>query len=687
VQALVSKPFPRLSRIGIVHLTMCVFALALVGRAAQVQLWQGRAWAERAARQHVAAAEVPAPRGDILDATGLPLVQSRELVGLRIAPKEVKDRRALAKALAKAGVAPGWVRRATDPKRAWVALPGVFLPTDVAAIVGTRGVYPQPVVERVAIASDGMRRIVGQVGPGGAPVDGVELALDSVLRGAKGAASLVRDARGRSFESPTAPSVAAQQGNTVALTINFALQDIADRALGDAVSSMGADGGDIVVLDPHTGALLAMASRRGDPRATAATALTEPFEPGSTLKPFIAAALLGRGRARVDEVVNTHNGTFVYNGRTITDTHRAARMTLAEVIEQSSNIGIVQFAERLSAREEYETLRDLGFGMPTGVPYPSEAAGVLKPPGAWSKPTPASMAMGYEIMVTPLQLAVAYAAIANGGELLEPGLVKEVRSADGKTLYRHERRVVRRVMSPETAAQVREMLVATVERGTAADADMATFAVAGKTGTARRTALGQGYVAKRYTASFVGLFPAEDPQYVILVKLDNPTGAYYGGKTAAPVSKVVLEAAVAARDAALDRGALVRHGRSRAAARNLPLGDRARRRDTVRLAGLPSAVGAAHAAAPTAPTAPRARAVAADAPFVVDLGAPPAARPAAMPVRAIPDVRGLPLRAAVRTLHQAGFNVQLGIGPTGATAPAAGTLLRPGAVVRLLRQP
>jgi cell division protein FtsI (penicillin-binding protein 3) len=676
VPALASKSLRRLSRIGIVHLALCAFALALVGRAAQVQLWQGRAWAERAARQHITAAEVPAPRGDILDATGLPLVQSRELVRLRIAPKEVRDRRALAKALGRAGVDPGWVRRATDGRRAWVSLPGLFLPTDVTAIVATRGVHAQPVADRVAIASDGMRRIVGRVGPDGEAVDGIELALDSVLRGAKGAASLVRDARGRSFESPSTPGVAAQQGNTVALTINYALQDIADRALGEAASSMGAEGGDIVVMDPHTGAVLAMASRRADPRAAAATALTEPFEPGSTLKPFIAAALLGRRRARVDEVVNTHNGTFVYNGRTITDSHKAARMTLAEVIEQSSNIGIVQFAERLSAREEYETLRDLGFGTPTGVPYPSEAAGVLKPPGAWSKPTPASMAMGYEIMVTPLQLAAAYAAVANGGELLEPGLVKEVRSPDGKTLYRHERRVIRRVMSPEIARQVRELLVATVARGTAADADMATFAVAGKTGTARRTVLGQGYVARRYTASFVGLFPAEDPQYVILVKLDNPIGAYYGGKTAAPVSKVVLQAAVAARDAALDRGALVRHGRSRAAARNLPLGDRSRPRDTLRLAAAP-------ASALTPVVAP----VAAGARFVVDLPGPAVVRLAVLPLRPIPDVRGLPLRVAVRTLHRAGFNVQLGIGPTGATLPGAGALARPGTVVRLLRQP
>ena len=652
------------SRIRLFHLALALFALALVGRAGQVQLWQGAEWARRAARQHVKAAEIPPLRGDILDATGFPLVESRELVQLRVAPRELRDRRALARVLARAGVPAATVKRATDPKRAWVTIPGRFLPTDVAAATAMRGVYTEPAPERVVTRSPGMQRIVGRVGGDGAPVDGLELALDSVLRGVKGAASVVRDARGRSFESPTAPGVAALQGHTVVLTINYALQEIADRALAEAATRMGAEGGDIVVLDPRDGAVLAMASRRPGADAVSATALTEPFEPGSTLKPFIAAALLERGRARPDEVVETHDGRWEYNGRVITDSHKAERMTLAEVIQQSSNIGIVQFAERLSPQEEFETLRDIGVGTPTGVPYPSEAAGILKAPERWSRPTAASMAMGYEVTVTPLQLAAAYAAIANGGELLEPALVKEVRSRDGEVLFRHERRAVRRVMRPETARAVRDMLVGTVANGTAVDADLATFDVAGKTGTARRTAPGRGYVARHYTASFVGLFPALDPQYVVLVKLDNPVGAYYGGKTAAPISKVVLEAAIAARDAALDRGALARVGRPRPApADTLPP-------DTVRLA--------ADVAPPDS---------AASVPFVVNLAEPAKARPVVLPMRPVPDVRGQPVRAAARALHQAGFRVVLGTGTPGATVPAAGTLARAGTVVRLLRHP
>ena len=682
---------PRFGRLAIVHGALALFAAALVAKAAQVQLWQGAMWEQRALRQHYLAAPVLAPRGEILDATGATIVESREVVQLRVAPREVKDRRALGRALARARVSNEWVRRATDTKRAWVEIPGRFMHSDIAPLVAMRGVYAAPIAERLLVASPGTRRIVGRVGNDGKPVDGVELALDSVLRGESGTARVLRDARGRSFESPTAPGVAARAGNTVVLTINHALQDICERALGDAVDRMGADGGDVVVMDPHSGAVLAMAGLRSDPRATAATALSEPFEPGSTLKPFIAAKLLELGRARPDEVVNTHDGTWVRDGRTITDSHKAPKMTLSEVIMNSSNIGIVQFASRLSPREEFETLRDAGLGMPTGVPYPAEASGTLREPRRWSKTSPASLAMGYEVAVTPLQLVAAYAAIANGGELLEPALVKEIRAADGDVVFRHERRVVRRIMPPDVAHRVRQMLVETVARGSAVEADLSTFQVAGKTGTARRTGGGRGYEANHYTASFVGLFPADDPQYVILVKLDNPMGGiYYGGKAAAPVSKVVLEAAIAARDAALDRGALAARARTRPAAETTVAAGKRGSLALRQAASVESAVTTTAAGAPVvARELPEASDSAVDAPrpTVAVLPARGARRPAP-PVtpRAVPDVRDLPLRSAVRALHEAGFRVSIaGTSSEGAsTWPAAGTMLRAGSTVRLV---
>ena len=577
-----------------------------------------------------------------------------------------------------------WIARATDTTRKWAAIPDQFRATDVAALTAMRGVYAEPVVDRVYPGSDAARRIVGRVNGAGEPVDGIELALDSLLRGRDGSAALVRDGSGRSFNSPTSPGVAPREGNTVVLTLNSDLQQIAERALDDAVSKMGAQGGDIVILDPETGDVLAMASRRQNPLSTSATALTEPFEPGSTMKPLIAASLLTQGLVRLTDTVPTFGGELTINARTIHDDQEAGPepkfLTLADVLQRSSNVGIVQFAERLSPSQEYQALRDFGFGTPTEVAYPAESPGILRPPKDWSTQSANSMAMGYEIAVTPLQLATAYAAIANGGELLQPSIVKEVRAPNGRVLYEHTRQVVRRVMTPAVAAEVRQMLLGVVADGTAVSADLADYLLGGKTGTPRRTVNGR-YAPHAYTPNFVGLFPGNAPQFVIVVKLDSPQGKYYSASTAAPLTKTILQAALAARDAALNRTQLIRDVVSRspdpAGAADTPV------RVTMGAAGADSvaaAVGAESTAARTAAAA----ALAATPPAVtitLTAGAP-APRPPAPP-RAVPDVAGLPLRDAVRALHDAGFRVELVPGTPTGTAPAAGAVAPAGALVRL----
>jgi membrane peptidoglycan carboxypeptidase len=277
--------------------------------------------------------------------------------------------------------------------------------------------------------------------------------------------------------------------------------------------------------------------------------------------------------------------------------------------------------------------------------------------------------MGYEVAVTPLQLVTAYSAIANGGRLLEPHIIKEVRTPAGELVYRAKPKVVRRVVSQSVARDIQRMLLGVVESGTATRADLATYLLGGKSGTARRTVEGRGYVRGNYTASFVGLFPADRPQYVVLVKIDSPRHAYYGGEIAAPVTKVVLRAALAARDAALNRAELASVERVRRPTDSVPPA-------TADSTGGASDIGTESAARGEELATARAP---------VTFGLPFVPRPRAVDQteRPVPDVSGLTLREAVQSLHRSGFRVRLIPQRGGATLPAAGTPLAAGSVVKL----
>ena len=635
-------------RLGIVQIGLLAALAALVLRAAQVQLVEGRRHAAEAAAQRTERIVLEARRGTLSDRHGTALALTQETYHVGIAPNELRDPRGDAALLARQLRVPApELGRALHRRYAWFS--GPYTARDVQPLRAVRGVHLEPVLRRFYPSAEFARAVIGRVGDDGLGASGLERLLDSLLAGTPGAAVVLKDRAGREYESPARLIAEPVPGHDVVLTLDAELQEIAQRALDDALDRMNAEGGDVVMLDPVTGEALAIASRRRDGSARP-SAFTETFEPGSLAKIFAAAALISLNRVRPNERVSGEGGRYRLPDRLVTDEHPLPSLTLADAIRVSSNIALIKFAARLRPDEQYTMLRAFGFGTPTGIEFPAESPGRLRPPSEWTRPSSASLAIGYELAVTPLQLAAAYGAIANDGVLLQPTLVREVRDPSGAVLYRHRPEPVRRAVTPQVAARLRDLLRGVVEAGgTGERAALANFQLAAKTGTARRV-VGGRYAPGQYTASFAALFPADDPQLVVVMKIDNPQkGSYFAAQTAAPVTRSMLEQALAARTIALDRARLSN----------------------------------------VAPTAERAPLEAPDGlvPYVVSLPyAPDSAQ--AQPARNVPDVTGRSLRDAARMLHRRGFRVVVkGWGVVHHTWPAPGESAAAGSTVTLFAEP
>lgn len=645
------------TRISAVQFAFALGVLAILVRSAQLQLYQGEQWAEQAQRQRTERTVLPARRGALYDRNGIPLAVSQEFYHVGVAPNELADRRAAIQLLARhLGVSRSALERELRARKRWIYFHGPFTATRVQPLRRLDGVHITGDFQRFYPSRSLARPIIGGLSPDGPEgAAGLELALDSILTGQPGEAVLLKDRAGRRYDSPARLVQEPVPGNDVILTLDAELQEIAERGLDDALGEMNAEGGDVVFLDPINGELLALASRQRGRAGTGsmrASTFTDPFEPGSTAKLFTAAALLLHRRVDSNDAVFAEGGRWrmpvTSSGRTrvITDVHKTTgNLTLAQTVQVSSNVGMAKFSSRLSPEEQFEMLRDFGFGTPTGAEFPSESRGRLARPDKWQPMyTRASMAMGYEFGVTPVQLAAAYGAIANDGLLLTPTLVREVRDPAGTLLYRHRPEPVRRVVPASIAAQLREFMKGAVgEGGTGGGAQLVNYSLLGKTGTAVRFEGGR-YVRGEYTASFTALFPADDPQLVVVVKIDNPTGKYYGGLTAAPVTRTMLQQALASRRVAIDRSRLTPRDSSSPQVR-------------------PSA------AAPE------------EMPRVV-LPWPYRAGRLSEPAIAIPNVTGRPVREAALALHRRGFRVSLrGLGRVSRTIPGDGETAKPGTAV------
>jgi len=518
-----------------------VVAAVMIARAVEVQVVERTLWTAEALAQHERSRVVPAARGRILDRNGVELAVSRWRATVGVSPREVEDRREVAAALVEhLGVRAETARRVSAGTEAWNVVPGRYSMTQAEWLEGLRGVYVEREPRRL-YPREGMARGLLGVVLEGAGRGGIEQSMDSVLAGKSGREIVVRDSRGREIPGQVAVVEPPVPGRDVVLTIDQDLQAIAEEMLAGAIDSAGARGGDLVITDPRTGEILALTSVVDGSNA-ALSAVNTTFEPGSTIKPFTTAALLSHRVASLSDSVDTEGGSWQVDGRRINDIAKAGWLTLHEVIKQSSNVGIAKFAARLSRGQQYTSLRDFGFGTLTGVPLPSEASGVLRRPEEWSPLSTHSLAYGYELSVTTLQMAMAFGALANDGWLMEPQLVREVRDHDGGTVRLGRSRAIRRADPARVAEALTPVLVDVVEEGTGSRARMATFRVAGKSGTTRATGEHGGYEPGAYHASFWACFPADDPQLLFFVRLERPQDGYFGGEAAAPVVRRILEA-------------------------------------------------------------------------------------------------------------------------------------------------
>lgn len=379
-------------------------------------------------------------------------------------------------------------------------------------------------------------------------LQGVELEFDKYLKGTKGVAQFLRDARQRDLMIEN-DYVAPKDGHDVVLTIDETIQFIAEKALEKAYTKYKALSASVIVLDTRTGEVLAFATRPtfnpdapdqspvGN-RTNRAVAFT--YEPGSVFKIVTATAALEEGITNEEEVFFCENGKYLVGGHILKDAHPKGKLTFRQVIEQSSNIGTVKVAQRLGPDKVYEYARRFRFGQKTNIGMTGEVGGILKPVSRWSKTSIGAIPIGQEVTVTAVQLAVAMAAVANDGVMMRPFFIKYVKDPNGVIVDERKPQEVARVMKPETSLRLRHILQGVVDVGTAQMAKIKDVPVGGKTGTAQKVENGT-YSHSKFVASFIGFAPVEKPRLAVVVSVDEPRPAYYGGVVAGPVFREVVE--------------------------------------------------------------------------------------------------------------------------------------------------
>lgn len=545
-------------RLALSGLFFFLLFMAVALRAVQLQIVQGEKLRRLGERQHLKEWIVQPKRGTIFDRAGEPLALSLEARSVYVRPSRLKEPKPLARTLALIlSLDAGELEQKLRTKKPFVWVKRQITPKEAEAIkaldvdgVGMseepRRYYPQG---RLA------GQVLGFVGRDSQGLEGLELRYDQYLRGETGSSVVERDALGRRVLVQGVQELEIPPGADMHLTLDMTIQHLAEKELEAAAAKFRAKAGIVVVAEPFTGEILALAQypffnpntfSGQSSSAWRNRAVTDSFEPGSTFKAIVAAAALEEGVIGKEDLIFCEFGRYAYAGRIIHDTKEYGWLPFYKVIQYSSNICAAKVAERLKKDRFFKYMERFGFGKPTGIDVPGEVPGLLRGVETWAPIDLATHAFGQGIATTPIQLAMAYAAIANGGFLMRPYIVRRTVGSGGKLLISNQSHVVRRVVSENTARLLASILKGVVsEGGTGVMAGVEGFEVAGKTGTAQKPDLVRGgYAEKKRVASFIGFVPADDPRLVLLVLLDEPEVNVYGGVVAAPVFRRIASGAL-----------------------------------------------------------------------------------------------------------------------------------------------
>ena len=519
---------------------------ALSARAVYLQVWQSEFLTDQGEKRVQRVAPIPAYRGMITDRRGEPLAVSTPVETLWANPKEANPSPAQIQSLAHIlDKNPDQIARLfADKSKGFVYLERLVEPPKAEQIKALKitGLHSKPAYRRYYPAGEVAAHILGITNIEDNGQEGLELAYQSWLTGEPGAQRVVKDRPGNVVEILERLK-APKPGRDLALSLNQHIQYLAFRELNEAMERNQAKAGAVVVLDAKTGEILALANTPSynpnsratyDPARLRNRAVTDTFEPGSTMKPLLVAAALDAGVVTSETRIDTGPGWFMVADKRITDTHPKGNMSVAEAVQVSSNVAVAKIALDMRGEDYWKLLTRAGLGAPPRSGLPGEVSGRLRPSNTWRPIEKATMAYGHGLSVSLLQLARAYTAFANDGVMPSLTALRREGAATGT-----------RVMSPATAKQVLDMLeLATQNGGTAPMARVAGYRVAGKTGTAHKLVDGS-YANDRYISSFVGLAPASDPRLVVAVMIDEPNGKeYYGGLVAAPVFSRVMAGAL-----------------------------------------------------------------------------------------------------------------------------------------------